>query len=394
VSALGVHGDPGGWQHAGLTLSAAVAQLTAELETADGVGGSGMRSAWQGPVADAYLDAWQTRHDSYTDLIRQVERASGALINFGERLADLQARAARLESQWLSTGLHLTADGTQFTLPQGYAGVAHDILATLRGFVDEAAGDVEAMWRDIAEATGDLVTVLESVIDAVEDFQSIEYAAVHSALGWAFHALVKDWSNPWGPGGELLTHEIKAIEIRANHNEAVAEELAAKWAKDSDPDVRAAGRSLVSDAEDDVKTAEDLKPLKDVGGGVLTAVTVGFTIAQTAQTARKKGWVDSIEDHSDDLTQVAVGIAVGAGTEALMGTAVMAGAVAAAPVLVTIGVVVVSGLLCYGIGEGVKHEVVTHRAGSTRVLTDIGSGIKDAAVWSDAKFALSPQPAS
>jgi hypothetical protein len=388
VSALGVYGDPGGWQHAGLTLSAAVAQLTAELEAADAVGGSGVRPVWHGPVADAYLDAWQTRHDSYADLIRQVERASGALIDFGERLADLQARAARLESQWLSTGLHLTGDGTQFTLPPGYAGVAHDILATLRGFVDEAAGDVEAMWRDIAEATGDLVTVLESVIDAVEDFQSIEYAAVRSALGWAFHALVEDWKKPWGPGGELLTHEITAIEIRANHNEAVAEELAATWAKDSDPDVRAAGRLLVSDAEDDVKTADALKPVKSVGGGVLTAVTVGFTVAETAKTARKKGWVDSIEDHSDDLTQVAAGFAVGLGAEALMGTAVMAGAVAAAPILVPLGVVVGSGLLCAGIGAVVKHEVVTHRAGSTRALTDIGSGIKDAAVWSDTKTGL------
>lgn len=393
MSALGVHGDPGGWQHAGLTLGAAAAQLTAELQAADAVGGSGVRPAWQGPVADAYLDAWQNRHDSYADLIRQVERASGALIDFGERLADLQARAARLESQWLSTGLHLTADGTQFTLPQGYAGVAHDILTTLRGFVDEAASDVEAMWRDIAEATSDLVTVLESVIDAVEDFQSIKYAAVSSALGWAFHALVKDWSKPWGPGGDLVTTEISAIEGRAYHNEAVAKELAAKWAQDSDPDVRAAGRSLVSDAEDDVQTAEDLKPLKYVGGGVLTAVTVGFTIAETAQTARKKGWVDAIEVHSGDLTQVAAGIAVGFATDALMGTAVMVGAVAAAPVLVPIGVVVGSGLLCYGIGEAVKHEVVTHRAGSTRVLTDIGSGIKDAAVWSDTKTGLSPQPA-
>jgi hypothetical protein len=393
VSALGVHGDPGGWQHAGLTLGAAAAQLTAELQAADAVGGSGVRPAWQGPVADAYLDAWQNRHDSYTDLIRQVERASGALIDFGERLADLQARAARLESQWLSTGLHLTADGTQFTLPQGYAGVAHDILTTLRGFADEAAGDVEAMWRDIAEATGDLVAVLESVIDAVEDFQSIEYAAVRSALGWAFHTLVDEFRQPWGPAGELMEQEITAIAIRADHNAVVAEELAAKWSKDPDPDVRAAGRLLVSDAEDDVKTAEGLEAVKSVGGGVLTAVTVGFTIAETVQTARKKGWVDSIEDHSDDLAQVAAGFVVGLGVEELMGTAVMVGAVAASPILVPIGVAVGGALLCAGIGEVVKHEVVTHRAGSTRALTDIGSGIKDAAVWSDAKTGLSPQPA-
>jgi len=383
MSTLGVSGDPGGWQHAGLTLSAAVTQLTAELQGADAAAGSGVRPAWQGPVAEAYLAAWQTRHGSYADLIRQVERAAGALIDFGERLADLQARAARLESQWLSTGLHLTADGTQFTLPPGYAGVAHDILATLRGFADEAAGDVEAMWRDIAEATGDLVTVLESVIDAVEDFQSITYAAVTSALGWAFHSIVNDWKKPWGPGGELLDTEISAIKGRAVHNEKVAEALAAEWSKDADPDVRAAGRSLLSDGQDDVQTAEGLEGVKAVGGGVLTAVTAGFVIAQTAETARKGGWVNAIEDHSDGLAQVAAGIGVGFATDALMGSAVMVGAVAAAPVLVPIGVVVGSGLVCAGIGALVKREVDTHRAGSTRVLTDVGGGITNAAAWAD-----------
>ena len=104
MSALGVHGDPGGWQHAGHTLGAAVTQLTAELQAADAVGGSGLRPAWQGPMAESYLAAWETRHGHYGDLIHQVGRASGALIDFGERLADFQVRAARLESHWLSTG--------------------------------------------------------------------------------------------------------------------------------------------------------------------------------------------------------------------------------------------------------------------------------------------------
>lgn len=394
MSTLGVHGDPGGWQHAGLILSAAVTQLTAELQAADAVGGSGVRSSWQGPVAENYLAAWQTRHGHCADLIHQVDRASSALIDFGERLADLQKRAARLESHWLGTGLHLTADGLQFTLPQGNVSVAHDILATLRGFAVEAASDVEAMWRDIAEATGDLVTVLESVIDVLEDLQSISYTAVSAALGWAFQLVVDDWKKPWGPGGELVTKEITAIEIRAKHNEAVAEELAAKWSKDSDADVRAAGRALVSDAKDDVKAADGLKGLKSVGGGVLTAVTAAFVVAETAKTARKEGWVNSIEDHSNDLTSLAAGFVVGAGTEALMGTAVMAGAVAAAPVLVPIGVVVGGGLLCAGVGALAKHEVVTHRAGTARALTDIGSGVTDAAAWTDKQTGLIPQPAS
>lgn len=392
MSTLGVHGDPGGWQHAGLTLSAAVTQLTAELEAADAVGGGGVRSAWQGPVADTYLAAWQARHRSYADLIHQVERASGALIDFGERLADLQARAARLESHWLSTGLHLTADGTQFTLPSGYLSLAHDMLSTLRGFADEAAGDVEAMWRDIAEATGDLVTVLESVIDADEDFQSIAYSGVSAALGWAFGSIKKDWERPWGPARELLKYEIRAIEIRAAHNEAVAKELAAEWSQDADADVRAAGHSLVSDAEDDVSAAEDLKRLGKVGGGALMIVTVGFDIADVATTARKVGWVSSIEDHSDDVGELAAGFVVGAGTDALM-TGALAGAVLAAPVLVPVGLAIGGGMLCVGAGALVKHEVNAHKVGTTHVLNDIGSGVEDAAAWAGHQTGVSPQPA-
>ncbi|HTW00847.1 MAG TPA: hypothetical protein VMF87_11155 [Streptosporangiaceae bacterium] len=380
MSALGVSGDPGGWQHAGLTLRAAAAQLTEELVAADASGGSGLLPAWQGPVADSYLAAWRSRHGSYADLISQVERAAGALIDFGEQLADLQARAVRLESQWLSTGLHLTADGTQFTLPPGHVGLAAEILTTLRGLAVEAAGDVEAMWRDIAEASGDLITVLEAVIDAVEDFQTIGYAAVSDALGWAFHAIVNDWEHPWGPGGDLLKKEIDAIGIRAEHNDDVAKALAAEWSQDADPDIRSAARLLVSDAEDGVQAAGRFDVVKSVGGGALTAVTVGFTIAETFKTAHKVGYVDSIEDHSGDLTQLATSLAVAAGTDALMAGA-LAGAVAAAPVLVPVGLVVVGGLLAAGAGDFVHHEVVTHRAGSTRVLTDIGGGIEDAAVW-------------
>lgn len=389
MSALGVHGDPGGWQHAGYTLGAAVTQLTAELQAADAVGGSGLRPAWHGPIAESYLAAWQTRHGHYGDLIYHVRRASSALIDFGERLADFQVRAARLESQWLSVGLHLTADGLQFTVPHG-ASLAHDVLATLHGFEAEAVGDVTAMWHDIAGAVADLVTILESVIDGLEDYQAISYTAVNAALGWAFHAAVDDWRRPWGPAGELLTKGIKAIEVRADHNLTVAEDLAAKWSKDADPDVRAAGRAVLRDAEEGVTAAKGLEGLKKYGGGILTAVTVGYVVAETATTASKEGWINSIEDHSSDLASTAAGIGMGLATETLMGTAVVAGAVAAAPVLVPVGIVVAGGLVCAGIGAGVKYGVDHHRAGTTRVLTDIGGGIKDTAVWTGDHTVLIP----
>ena len=95
-------------------------------------------------------------------------------------------------------------------------------------------------------------------------------------------------------------HEIKAIEVRANHNLEVAKALDAKWSKDADSHVRAVGRALVRDAEDDVKAADGLKGLRKVGGRALTAVTAAYTVAETAKTAHKEGWINSIEDHSDD----------------------------------------------------------------------------------------------
>ena len=381
MSPLGVHGDPGGWQHAGYTLGAAVNQLTAELHDADAVGGSGLRPAWQGPMAESYLATWQTRHEHFGDLIYQVRRAADALIDFGERLADFQARAARLESHWLSMGLHLTADGLQFTMPHGYASLAHEVLSTLRGFDAEAASDVTAMWHDITRAVADLVTILESVIDGLADYQAITFTAVSAALGWAFNATVEDLrKEPWGAPGDFVLKRIKAIEVTAHHDLTVAEDLAAKWSKDADPDVRAAGRAVLRDAEDDVKVAEGLKGVAKVGGRALTAVSAVSTVVETAKTAGKEGWINSLEDHSDDWAELGAGIFVGWATEALMGTAVMAGAVVTAPVLVPVGVVVASGLVCAGIGAGVKYEVDRHRAGTTRALTDIGDGIKNAAV--------------
>lgn len=395
MTSLGVHGSPGAWQQAGYVLDSVVTQLTEQLHAADAIGGSGLGSAWQGPVADSYLATWKAHHGHYGDLIYQISRGSGALIDFSERLADFQVRAARLESHWLGTGLHLTADGLQFTVPHGYASLAQDVLATLRGFEAEAVSDVTAMWRDIAGAVADLVTILESVIDAIADFDALAYTGVSAALGWAFQATVDDFrQEPWGPAGDLMSTEIRAIEVRAKHNSAVAEELAAKWSKDADADARAAAVSVVKDAEDDVKSADDLHGLKDVGGGVLTAVTVAFTVAETAKTARKVGWINSIEDHSGDLASAAAGIGLSAAADALMGTAVMAGAVAAAPILVSVGVVVAGGLICAGIGMGVKYEVDQHRAGTTRGLTDIGHAVTDAAVWGGDQTGLIPQPAS
>jgi hypothetical protein len=328
-------------------------------------------------------------------MISQIRRASSALVDFGERLADFQMRAAHLESQWLSTGLHLTADGLQFTVPHGYASLAHDVLATLRGFEAEAVSDVTAMWHDITGAAADLVTVLKSVIEELEDFQAISYTAVSASLAWAFKSTVDDVrKEPWGPTSEFVLKRIRAEEVRADHNLTVAENLAAKWSTDLDPDARAAGRALVLDAKVTVKGAKRLQGFAKIGGHVVTFVNVGYTVAETARTASKHGWISSIEDHSGDLASLAAGIGLGIVTDAVVGTAAVAGTVAAAPVLIPVGIVVGGGLLCAGVGAGVKYEVTHHKTGTTRALNNIGDGIKDSAVWTGNQTGLIPQPAS
>ena len=193
MSALGVTGDPAGWQHASDTIAAAVRQLTEELDAADVHGGSGLRGAWYGPVSDAHQELWSKRHGRYGDLLYQVGRAAGALGDFAGRLWNFQVRAANLESQWLSLGLHLTADGLSFTLPWGWENLEHELQSLLHARVAEAVRDVEAMWDDIRGAVSDLVTIVGSVIDAAEDFGAIELSVIGGAIAWEAKAVLADY---------------------------------------------------------------------------------------------------------------------------------------------------------------------------------------------------------
>ena len=114
MSALGVEGDPDGWQGAGYTIRAVAGRLASELDGADASGGGGLRQSWYGPMSEAYQNLWRQRHARYADLIYQAGRAASALIDFGEALIGLQQRAWDLERQWLGLGLHLSADGLSF----------------------------------------------------------------------------------------------------------------------------------------------------------------------------------------------------------------------------------------------------------------------------------------
>jgi len=399
MGALGLEGDPEGWQHAGYTISAVVNQLAEELDVADARGGNGLRPCWSGPVSEAYLELWARRHGRYGDLIYQAGRAASALVQFGERLADLMYRASDLEHQWLYAGLHLTADGLWFMLPIGHENLAHEAQATLHGYLTRSEEDIRAMRADLTAAIRDVVTVLVSVLDALADFQAIELGVLGTSARWAFegagwevkHAFYDDLL---GTGSGILKHEGEAFKVRAEHNLKVADFLAEKWAEDGDHDARIAGQSLVRDARTDVKVAGDFKDFADIGEGALTAVQVGITFGGTYLDARKRGWVTAIEDNSRNWGMLAGGAAADAGVTWLLGTAAAAGVVAAAPVLVTVGAVVVTGVVAVGVGDLVQHEVTKHRAGTTRVLTDIGHGVEDASVWGAKETGLIPGTAS
>jgi hypothetical protein len=394
VSALGVTGDPAGWQHASDTIAAAVRQLTDELDAADAHGGSGLRGAWYGPVADAHQELWSKRHGRYGDLLHQAGRAADALGDFAGRLWNFQVRAANLESQWLSLGLHLTLDGMSFTLPWGWENLEHEIQSLLHTRLAEAVRDVEAMWDDIRGAVSDLVTIVESIIDAVEDFGAIELSVTLAAVCWTakttWRHVIED---PLGDASSILGAAGDLIKARAAHNLAVAESLSAEWIEDSDHDVQAAGRSIVLDAKDSQVLHDGFGDLAKTGGDIFALAAAGITVGQTYLDASKQGWVTSIENHAGGLAEAGAGFAVAAASDALM-TGALAGAVVAAPVLVPVGLAVAGAIVVAGVGAGVDYEVGHHRAGATRVLTDIGHGISDTAAWTAEETGLSPASAS
>jgi hypothetical protein len=359
VSALGVTGDPSGWQHASDTIAAAVRQLTDELDAADAQGGSGLRGAWYGPVADAHQELWSKRHGRYGDLLYQAGRAAGALGDFAGRLWNLQVQAARLESQWLSLGLHLTLDGMSFTLPWGWENLEHEIQSLLHARLAEAVREVEAMWEDIRGAVSDLVTIVGSVADAAEDFEAIELGATFAAVSWAVKGTVGGYiKNPLSLGHDVLETEADIFKREAD--------LGEKWSEDADHDVETA-------------VADDFEDFAKVGGSVLLVGAVAVTLGQTYLTARKTGWVDAIEDHAGDWTSLGAGAALGV---VVGGVATAALVAAGAPVaLAAIGVAVGIGVVAMGVGDVTQWYVDDHKKQVGHALTDIGHGIEDAATW-------------
>jgi hypothetical protein len=352
MSALGVQADPGGWQHAGSTLAAVVTQLTGELDTADVIGGSGLRPSWSGPVSEAYQDLWSRRKTRYQDLIHQVSRAESALVSFAAALANFQVRASDLERQWLGLGLCLSIDGMSFALPFGHESLTHDVQALLHARLADAESDIAAMWRDITEAVGDVVTALGSILDALADFDLLELGAIGWATGQTWDAMRSGWTGTLQSAIQLL-----------------------------DDDVVDHDASLAADLVDKVDLASDL-----IEHG-LTYVAIGITVAQTDASIRKDGVDRGLENNAGNWASLGAGIALGVGATALI-------AAGAPEVLVVVGAAVVGAVVCAGVGAVVQSSVNHHRKTATRDLNDIGQGVEQASIWAADHAGLTLQPGS
>jgi uncharacterized protein YukE len=390
MSALGVQGDPDGWTNAGHTIRAAASQLADDLDAADASGGSGLRQSWHGPMSDAYQDVWNRRYGRLGDLIYQAGRAATALIDFGEALVGLQQRAWDLERQWLGLGLHLSADGVSFALPFGHESLAQEVQATLHAFLGESERDIEAMWADIRAAVGDLVTVLESVIDALEDFVMIGVSVDEWVASTARDVASITWhdvrQDPFPLLRDFLDTEATYLKQLANNAEKSAVKLKADAAKDGDEFARLAAQDTEHDAEDSVKVADEYGDDADSDAGPLMVIAATVTAVETAVAIHRHGAVNGIEENLGSMASLATAVGIAAGAAALVA--------ASAPVLVPVGVMVVGAIACAGVGHLVQSEADSHRKGTDQALTAIGHGIERASVLGAKETDLIPGIAS
>jgi hypothetical protein len=343
-----------------------------------------LRQSWYGPVSEAYQGLWRQRHDRYADLIHQAGRAATALIDFGEALIGLQQRAWDLERQWLGLGLHLSADGLSFALPFGHESLAQEAQAALHAFLGESERDVAAMWTDIRSAVGDVTTVLESVLDALADFDAIEL----DVIGWAASMA---WRGTNWPGllqdsidllGQYTVRTAADLKGAANGLEHVSYQ-------DGDRAVRSAAISVEDDADQAVAVAGKLHTWVGIGDKAFAALAIGLTADETYRSIRKQGVDGGLESNAGNWASLATGLGIGA----VLGVGAVSAAVAGAPLLVAVGLVAATAVVSVGVGDQVQSSVDHHKKGTSRVLNDIGQGVENASVWGATESRLIPDSA-
>jgi hypothetical protein len=369
MGSLGLNADPDGWLNAGYTIRTLMDSLDNELSDADRVGGSGLAAHWAGPVADAFTGHWGGLRPRVEDLITQGRRAASAITDFGNRLADLVRQAHQLEEYWLGCGLQLELDGIHFTLPFGFEHLPHEHQLSFRQMVTESERDLTAMWDDVKAAVDDVVTVLESLIDAFEDFAVLDLGVGAGLVGGYLNGYRTNLPSLASDGLSVLSEGLDYAAPRAL-------DAAYDMVVDASHDGQAVADVATKLAVGSAKAAGVLDDVVKVGGPVLYVAAVGVTAWQTYDTAKKKGWVNGIEDHAGDWGGLAAGIAV----------------TVLAPVEAPVIGVALAGIVAYGVGYGVQRWVNDNRTSINQGLTVIGhgagvtakavgNGVEDAAGW-------------
>jgi hypothetical protein len=372
MGSLGLHADPDGWLNAGYSIRTLMDSLDSELYDADRTGGAGLGQSWAGPVAEAFTGHWSGVRSRAYDLIDQGRRAAAAIIDFGGRLEDVVRRAADLESYWLSSGLQLELDGMHFALPWGFEQLSPVHQVSFHEWLTESERDVTAMWADIRAAVDDVVTALESLIAAFEDFAVLELGALGGTLGWALGATAGGYRKDlFTLGHDAVGLETDTFVRRAKHAEQVAGKLRDKWYQDGNQEVRTAGDSLVRDAKQDVKLAGEFDRYAKFGEHALMAGAVVLTAAEVYSTAKTQGLVRGIEAHTDNITALAVSVPAGWAGVAIAGV-LLAGAPA---VVVVGGGVLAGGIIAAGVGAFAQWYVNHHQQQVGHVLRDAGAGV-------------------
>jgi hypothetical protein len=365
MGSLGLHADPDGWLNAGYSIRTLMESLDSELYDADRVGGAGLSEHWAGPVAEAFSGNWSGLRSRAEDLIAQGRRAASAITDFGGRLEDFVRRAADLEDYWLSFGLQLGLDGMHFALPWGFEQLSAAHQVSFHQWLTESERDVTVLWSDIRAAVDDVVTALESLIAAFEDFAVLELGAAAGALRWVWNAEVSDPLGRLDDGVSLLAGHLDRASTRALDH---AYQVVVAVGDDASHDMQAAADAATRSAIRDAKVARVFGEVDKWGGRAVAVVAVGVTAWETYGTAKKQGWVNAIEDHAGDWANL------GAGSAAAWGAGLALAAIGAPVAVAAVGVLVVGTIVGVGVGDLVQSYVKHHHAQVGHAITDVGHG--------------------
>lgn len=359
MGTLGVHADPDGWLNAGYSIRTLMDSLDSDLDDADRIGGAGLAAHWNGPVADAFTGYWCGVRSHAEDLIAQGRRAASAIIDFGGRLEDFVKRAAQLESHWLSFGLQLGLDGAHFALPWGFEHLPAAHQVSFQQWLSESERDVTAMWSDIRAAVDDVVTILESVIDAFADEAVLGLGAL-SVAAWSTRDYFADTV---GRAGDILDASKPYFRQLA----ADADSRASLLSSDvdlADPADQPAVADLAAQAEVQAGVADNLSTAIRVAGPVALVGANLLTLNKVVSDAGTQGWRVSLEENAGAIASTVTADAITVSCDAVLpGFGPVVGPIAA-------------GVVAAGVGFAVQ-EVVDHRKAIGHALTDVGHGAED-----------------